>query len=50
MDMRGVAENERTTVAETIGDSMMHPVGREPVHVRDVDVHPLEHVLAHVVP
>ena len=37
-------------LAETIGDAMVHAVGREPVHALDVDAHPLDHALAHVVP
>ena len=36
--------------AETIGDAMVDAVGREPVHALDVDAHPLDHALAHVVP
>ena len=50
MDVRGVAEQERTPVAEMIGDPMVHAVRREPVHALDVDRHPLDHTLAHVVP
>ena len=37
-------------LAEPIGDPMMHAVGREPVHALDVDAHPLDHALAHIVP
>ena len=33
-----------------IGDPMVHAVGREPVHALDVDAHPFDHALAHVVP
>src|ERR1700736_6894191 len=50
VDMRSVAEHERTTLAEMIGDPMVHAVGREPVHALDVDAHPVDHALAHVVP
>ena len=50
VDVRGVAEQERATFAEMIGDPMVHAVGREPVHALDVDAHPLDHALAHVVP
>ena len=50
VDVRGVAEQERAALAEMIGDAMVHAVGREPVHALDVDAHPLDHALAHVVP
>jgi hypothetical protein len=50
VDVRGVADQERATLAEMIGDPMVHVIGREPVHALDVDSHPLDHALAHVVP
>ena len=50
VDMRGVAEQERTTFAKVIGDPMVHAVGREPVHALDVNAYPFDYALAHVVP
>lgn len=29
---------------------MVHAIGREPVHAVDVDAHPLDHPLCHIVP
>ena len=48
--MCGVAHEERTTVAEPLGHTMVHAIGREPVHAVDVDVHPLDYPLCHIVP
>src|SRR5206468_9221799 len=35
VNVGGVAEQERATLAEPIGDPMVHVVGREPVHALD---------------
>jgi len=50
VDVRGVSKEECATLAEPIGDTMMHVVGREPVYALDLDVHPVNDSRAHVVP
>src|SRR6266851_686245 len=50
VDVGGVAEEEDAPAPETSRHSVMDPVGREPLHSRDVDAHPLQEPLAHIVP
>ena len=50
MNVGGIAEQERATLAEPIGDPMVHVVGREPVHALDPDPHPVDDAPAHVAP
>ena len=38
MDMRRVAEQEGAAVAEMLRHAMMHVIGREPVHLFDLDL------------
>ena len=50
VNVRRITEEERASAAEPVGDSMVHAIGREPVHAVDVDPHPLEHTPADIVP
>ena len=50
VDVRRVAQQKRPTLAEMIGHPMVHAVGRKPVHAADIDAHPFDDALAHVVP
>src|SRR5215472_11089000 len=50
VDMRGVAQYECAAFAEMIRDPVMYAVSREPVHALDIDLHPIDHALAHIVP
>src|SRR2546423_475368 len=50
VDVRRVSEQERTPFAELIGDPMVHAVRREPIDALNVDVHPLDDTLTHIVP
>src|SRR5712691_6774949 len=42
MDVRGIAEQEGASVAETISDAMVHAIGRKPVHLRDLEFEVLD--------
>src|SRR5262245_13213170 len=46
MNVGGVAQQECAPAAEPVGDSMVHAIGREPVHALDVDPEPVEHAVA----
>ena len=50
VDVRRVAKQKGTLLAELVGDSVVDVVCREPMHAFDIDAHPLNHVLTHIVP
>ena len=50
MDVCRIAQEERASAAEAVGDPMMHVIRREPVHAFDVDTHPLDHARADIIP
>ena len=48
MDMRGVAEQESATLAEVLRHPMMHVVGREPIHLIDLDLEVIDRPAADI--
>ena len=50
VDVCGIAEEEGPPSTELHGDAVMDVVGREPVHLVDIDVHLVEHSSADVIP
>ena len=48
--MPGVAEQKCPPLAESVGDAMVDAVRREPMDLLDLDAHPLDHALTHVIP
>ena len=50
VNVRRVTGYECMPSSKMIRDAMVHVIGREPVHVPDVDAHPSNDLLAHVVP
>src|SRR5829696_3343700 len=50
VDVCRVAKQEGAPLAKAIGDAMVHAIGRKPADALNLDGHPLEGTLAHVVP
>src|SRR5580658_395831 len=50
VDVRCIAQQKRAALAKMFSNTMVDPVGREPVHALDVDTHPLKHSRAHIIP
>jgi hypothetical protein len=48
MDMRGVAEQERAIFAEVLRHPMMHVIGREPIHLLDLNLEVVDSLAADV--
>jgi len=48
--MPGVAEQECPPLAESVGDAMVDAVRGEPMDLLNLDAHPLDHALTHIVP
>src|SRR5271169_559429 len=48
MDMRGVAEQKSATLTEVLRHPMMHVIGREPIHLLDLDLKVIDRAAADI--